>query len=164
MDYARVWAGTYQTCAGRFSGGALNGSDSTVERWANSIGSTAAHEAGHNYGLSHADGEVPLTPGEDAPLSPEDARKHHLMRAGSVNGMLAYSFDDRARGRHFSDHEYSVLASNVGLAMDTMWNWDFINPVQRPVQSCAWSFLAASKHLSFPGRFQELPARGSIRS
>ena len=37
--------------------GALRGNHSTLERWANSIGSTAAHEAGHNYGLSHADGD-----------------------------------------------------------------------------------------------------------
>jgi len=147
VDYARVWAGTYQTCAGRFSGGALNGSDSTVERWANSIGSTAAHEAGHNYGLSHADGEFPLAPGEDAPLSPEDARKHHLMRAGSVNGMLAYSFDDRARHRHFSDHEYSVLASNVGLAMDTMWNWDFINPSAATGTKLRMEFLSGQQTL-----------------
>jgi hypothetical protein len=116
VDYARVWAGTYQTCAGGPTGGALHGGNSTLERWANSIGSTAGHEAAHNYGLSHADGDFPLAPGEDA-------FTHHLMRAGG-----AYNFGHRAERRHFSDHEYSVLASNVGLTMDTMWNWDFINP------------------------------------
>jgi hypothetical protein len=135
VDYARVWAGTYQTCAGRPPGGALNGSDSTVERWANSIGSTAAHEAGHNYGLSHHDGDEPLAAGEDAVT-------HHLMRAGP-----AYSFGDRAERRHFSDHEYSVLASNVGLAVDTMWNWDFINPSAATGTKLRMEFLSARQTL-----------------
>lgn len=140
LDYARVWGGTYQTCAGGLVGGELHGSKSTLERWANSIGSTAAHEGGHNYGLSHADGEFPLEYGEDA-------RKHHLMRAGALNGMLTYTFDDRAERRHFSDHEYSVVASNVGLAMDTMWNWDFINPSATTGTKLRMEFLSAQQTL-----------------
>ena len=135
VDYARVWAGTFQTCAGGPTGGALHGSNSTLERWANSIGSTAAHEAGHNYGLSHADGDVPVAPGEDA-------YTHHLMRAGS-----AYSFTDRTEPRHFSDHEYSVVASNVGLAMDTMWNWDFINPSAATGTKLRMEFLSGQQTL-----------------
>ena len=114
QDFARVWAGTFQTCA-TGTNGALSGSNSTTARWANSIGSTAAHEAGHNYGLSHADG-IPLR-------ANEDTWRNHLMRRGD-----AYIWAERTKRRHFSDNEYSILAANVGLAMDTMWNWDFINP------------------------------------
>ncbi|MBX9776678.1 MAG: hypothetical protein K2Y71_20055 [Xanthobacteraceae bacterium] len=115
VDFARVWAGAFQQCATGV-GGALRDGNSTTERWANSIGSTIAHEAGHNYGLSHLDGG-PHRPGEDS-------WSHHLMRAGTGS----YTWHHRAKRRHFSDHEYSVLAANVGLAMGTMWNWDFINP------------------------------------
>ena len=53
VDSARVWAGTYQDVGGG-AGGALNGASSTLQRWARGIGGTAAHEAGHNYGLSHS--------------------------------------------------------------------------------------------------------------
>jgi hypothetical protein len=114
VDFARVWAGTYQTQYGG-AGQALNGANSTLDRWARSIGGTAAHEGGHNYGMSHADGLV-LVPGED-PV------QHHIMAAGSN-----YSGEDRAGyRRHFSDHEYSLLAANVGLSIQTMWNWDLIN-------------------------------------
>jgi hypothetical protein len=115
VDYSRVWAGSYQNCAGG-AGGQLNGVNSTLQRWANAIGGTAAHEAGHNYGASHSAGLV-LGAGED-PLV------HHLMASGSH-----YSYADRAGyRRHFSNNEYSILASNVGLSVQTMWNWDLINP------------------------------------
>ena len=33
-----------------------------------------------------------------------------------------------AKPRHFSNFETSLLARHVGLAMDTMWTWNFINP------------------------------------
>lgn len=116
VNFARVWAGTYEQCA-TGAGGALHGANSTLERWARSIGGTAAHEAGHGFGLAHTDGNRPLAPGEDA-------RVHHIMAPGPT-----YSFDDRADfRRHFSDHEYSVLAANVGLSVQTTWSWDFVNP------------------------------------
>src|SRR5207247_200768 len=82
VDYARVWSRTFQTCAGG-SRGQLSGNKSTVARWANAIGSTAAHEAAHNYGLSHEDG---------GPHSAnEDAWVNHLMREGRGT----YSWKDR---------------------------------------------------------------------
>jgi hypothetical protein len=115
VDSARVWAGTYQTSYGG-TGGALTGANSTLQRWAFSIGGTAAHEAGHNYGISHADGLVLATG--------EDVVQHHIMASGSN-----YSGEDRAGyRRHFSNREYSLLAANVGLAIQTMWNWDLVNP------------------------------------
>lgn len=113
VDYSYVWGKTYQDWTGG-PGGALNGVNSTLDRWANSIGGTAAHEAGHNYGLAH---NTTLAPGEDT-------YKHHVMPAGgSLNA------EDRAGyRRHFSDGEFSTLAANVGLSLQTMWNWDMVNP------------------------------------
>jgi hypothetical protein len=54
VDYAHVFGGSYPSLAGG-AGGALNGANSTLQRWAFSIGGTAAHEAGHTYGLQHND-------------------------------------------------------------------------------------------------------------
>jgi hypothetical protein len=148
-QFARIWAGTFETCAGAPAMGKLHGPNSTLDRWANSIGGTAAHEAAHNYGLSHADGCVPTQTGEDP-------WKHHLMRAGNpkpTDGCpmppppQGYSFEDQARRRHFSDHEYSLLASNVGLAMDTMWNWDFTNPNSDAAAKLRMSFLSTRPQL-----------------
>lgn len=138
VDFARVWAGTYQNCAGAPAGAALNGPKSTLQRWANSIGGTIAHEGGHNYGAAHADGLI-LAPGEDA-------LEHHIMANGTQ-----YSFEDRANPRHFSDHEYSLLASNVGLAMDTMWSWDFINPNAETGFRLRMEFLSAKPTLILSG-------------
>ena len=110
---ARVWAGTYQNSAG-FPGGALEGSNSTSTRWGNAIGGTAAHEAGHTYGLSH---NTTTLPGEDA-------FGRHLMPAGSE-----VTQEQRAGyRRHFSDTEFSTLAANIGLSIQTMHNWDLVNP------------------------------------
>lgn len=115
IDFARVWAGTYQASAGG-AGGALSGANSTTERWAFSIGGTAAHEAGHTYGLSHADGET-VKPGEDS-------LHHHIMPRGAL-----LTNEDRAGSRrHFDDTSFGILAANVGLSIETLHNWDFTNP------------------------------------
>jgi hypothetical protein len=113
VGFARVWAGTYQVSAG-FVGGALEGANSTVNRWGRAIGGTAAHEAGHSYGLVH---NTTTLPGEDA-------FGRHLMPAGSD-----VTQEQRAGyRRHFSDTEFSTLAGNVGLSIQTMHNWDLVNP------------------------------------
>jgi hypothetical protein len=130
VDFARVWGGTYQVTAGG-AGGALNGANSTVERWARSIGGTSAHEGGHNYGLSHGDGLVVGTG--------EDAQTRHIMASGSH-----YTDEQRAGyRRHFSDHEYSILAANVGLSVQTMYNWDFVNPNAQTAVKLRMDFLSA---------------------
>ncbi len=114
-DFARVFAHTYQGLAGG-SGGALNGANATLERWAFSIGGTAAHEAGHTYGATHTQGAAVL-PGEDAIGT-------HIMPAGSN-----VSLEQRACcRRHFDDTVFSILAANVGLSIETIHNWDFTNP------------------------------------
>jgi hypothetical protein len=142
VDFSRVWAGAFQQCAtGR--GDPLNGSDSTTQRWANAIGSTIAHEAGHNYGLSHDDGQ-PLRSGEGS-------YHRHLMRAGN-----AYFWRDYVARRSFSDHEYSVLAQNVGLAMDTMWSWNFVNPndITKPnAVKLRMEFLSVRPSLAVSGTY-----------
>jgi hypothetical protein len=135
VDFARVWAGTYQVLAGG-AGGALNGANSTVERWGRSIGGTSAHEAGHNYGMSHGDGLV-LQPGEDA-------LTRHIMASGSH-----YSDEQRAGyRRHFSDREYSLLAANVGLSVQTMYNWDFTNPNAQTAVKLRMDFLSVQTTLT----------------
>jgi hypothetical protein len=140
VDYAHEWAATYQGLYGG-AGGALNGANSTLERWARAIGGTAAHEAGHNYGLSHNDG-LPVAPGED-PLV------HHIMASGSH-----YSGEDRAGfRRHFSDHEYSVLAANVGLSVQTIWNWDFANPNSQTATKLQMDFLSTQASLTVTGPY-----------
>jgi hypothetical protein len=127
LGFARVWAGTYQNSAG-FPGGALEGANSTVNRWSRAIGGTAAHEAGHTYGLSH---NTTTLPGED------DFGRH-LMPAGSD-----VSQEERAGyRRHFSDTEFSTLASNVGLSIQTMHNWDLVNPNSQTAHQFRMTFLS----------------------
>ncbi len=140
IDFAKVWAGTYQFSAGG-AGGALNGANSTLARWARSIGGTAAHEGGHNYGLSHNDG-LPVAAGEDA-------LTRHIMASGS-------HFTDEQRAgyrRHFSDHEYEVLAANVGLSVQTMWNWDFVNPNAQTAVKVRINFLSTQPSLAVSGPY-----------
>jgi len=116
-DYARTWAGTEEGLMGDgTTGGELSGANSTVQRWAFAIGGTAAHEAGHTYGLTHSDGAAVL-PGEPGITT-------HIMPAGSN-----VPFSARAGfRRHFDDTSFGILASNVGLSLETLHNWDYTNP------------------------------------
>jgi hypothetical protein len=93
IDFARVWAGTYTVCEGGLGPtggtgcsmtGALTGANSTLARWAQAIGGTAAHEAGHTYGLAHSDDDPPNDPSQPGPgpAPGEDAFNFHLMPAG----------------------------------------------------------------------------------
>jgi hypothetical protein len=135
VDFAYVWGATYQGQYGG-AGGALAGAKSTLDRWARALGGTTAHEAGHNYGLSHNDG-LPVATGEDV-------LEHHIMASGSH-----YSGEDRAGfRRHFSDHEYAVLAANVGLSVQTIWNWDFVNPNAQAARKLRIDILATQASLT----------------
>lgn len=129
VDFARVWAGSYQARAGG-AGGALNGASSTLDRWAASIGGTAAHEAGHLFGLSHGNGAT-VKPGEDA-------LTRHIMPQGSL------VTDEQRAGyrRHFNDTEFSILAANVGLSIQTMHNWDLTNPNSVAARELQMEFLS----------------------
>lgn len=140
VDYAHEWAATYQGMYGGASG-ALNGANSTLERWADSIGGTAAHEGGHTYGLQHSDG-LPVAPGEDA-------LTRHLMASGDH-----YDGEQRAGyRRHFSDHEYAVLAANVGLSVQTIWNWDFVNPNAQSANKLVMDVLSSQASLTVSGPY-----------
>ena len=66
LGHGRVWGGRYQNDGSGAPGGALNGVNSSTARWANAIGGTAAHEAGHTYGLFH---NTTLLAGEDTPAA-----------------------------------------------------------------------------------------------
>ena len=145
VDSARVWAGSYQQCTGG-AGGQLNGANSTLARWARSIGGTAAHEAGHNYGISHGDGLV-LAAGEDI-------LQHHIMAQGSN-----FSYAQRAGfRRHFSNNEFSILASNVGLSIQTMWNWDMVNPNPQAGRRLRMSFLSVQPSLILSWSYAGAPS------
>lgn len=122
IDHARVWAGSYPLgCGG--SSGALTGANSTLARWGNAIGGTAAHEAGHNYGLQHGD--------DSFIQAGEDNRFNHIMPSATLAGDTppVPTCDFRAGvKRHFSDATFSILAHNVGLVSQSVGNWDFVNP------------------------------------
>lgn len=137
QDYARVWGGTYKAlwaAGGSYPPLVLSGANSTLARWANCIGGTASHEAGHNYGLSHS---TVLRPGED-PMP------NHLMPAGSnIDG------EHRCHNRHFSDESYEILGHNIGLNTFTLTNWDFINPNAQEAHSCVLTILTHAASLSF---------------
>ena len=148
IDFARVWGGTYLTCEGATptggctTTGSLTGANATLDRWAQAIGGTSAHEAGHTYGLSHTDEDPPdnlcQQPGP-APLAGEDSYHRHSMPAGCY-----LSGDDRASyRRHFGDRTYSLLAANVGLSIQTMHNWDLKNPNAEDGHSLAIDFLSS---------------------
>ncbi len=133
QDYARVWAHSYKTSCGA-AGEALSGTGSTLERWAMSIGETAAHEAGHNYGLSHS---TTVRPGEDA-------FTNHIMPAGPT-----IPCETRAGvNRHFSDESYEILAHNIGLNVMTLWNWDLVNPNSQDAYSCELTILSTAASLT----------------
>jgi hypothetical protein len=87
-----------------------------------------AHEGGHTYGLVH----------NTTTLTGEDSFTRHLMPAGS-----AVSQEQRAAyRRHFSDTEFSVLAANVGLSIQTMHNWDLVNPNSTAARRFRLTFLS----------------------
>src|SRR3984893_11655990 len=148
IDFARVWAGIYTTCEGGDRMGncsmtmALTGANATLERWGQAIGGTAAHEAGHTYGLSHADDNPQInsceSTGNHAPITGEDAFNRHLMPAG-----CELTGEARAGSRrHFSDWTYGILATNIGLSIETMHNWDLVNPNAQEARSLVIDFLS----------------------
>jgi hypothetical protein len=147
VDNARVWAGTYVTCEGGNGvggcsmTGALAGANSTLDHWAQAIGGSAAHEAGHTYGLAHSVDNTPTACGGEPGLGPlpgEDNFKRHLMPSGcNLDGM------DRANyRRHVSDRGFGLLATNVGLSIQTMHNWDLVNPNSASASSLRIDFLS----------------------
>ena len=146
IDFARVWGGTYVNCEGGDGmgncsmTGALTGANSTLDHWSQAIGGTAAHEAGHTYGLLHTDDNPPMgceDPGAGT-LPGEDGYKRHLMPAGcNLDGQ-----DRTTYRRHFSDRTFGLLATNVGLSIQTMHNWDMVNPNAADASSLTIEFLS----------------------
>lgn len=136
QDYGRVWAASFDDSYGG-AGGALNGANSTLDRWATAIGHTTSHEAGHNYGLGHGD-SIPRAG------SAEDARSNHDMATGgTLSGEIRAS-----RNRHFSDQSYEILAHNVGLNIQTVFNWDFMNPNAEEANSLEITLLSSAESLT----------------
>lgn len=162
IDFARVWAGTYTTCEGGggppdggvgCTGGALTGAGNTLDNWAQAIGGTAAHEAGHTYGLAHTDDDPPPCPatpncddsqGGPTPTPGEDPYYQHLMPAG-YNLTASQRADYR---RHFSNRTYGLLATNVGLSVETMHNWTLTNPNAQTGSSLTIAFLSTLPSVS----------------
>ncbi len=133
-DYSRVWSGTFEE---EFtgSGESLEGTNSTLERWARALASTVTHEAGHNYGMGHPDAN---------PRTGEDVNTNHIMIAGGSN-----TGENRAGvNKHFSDRSYEILAHNVGLNIKTLHNWDFVNPNSVDAHSLELTILSSAASLS----------------
>jgi len=147
VDFARVWGGTYTQCEGGngMGGctvtGSLAGANSTLDRWAEAIGGTAAHEGGHNYGLSHTD-DNPVNStciSGQGERPGEDIYEHHLMPSGcNLTGEARAGYR-----RHFSDRTFGLLATSVGLTVETMHNWDLINPNAQSATSLTIEFLSS---------------------
>jgi hypothetical protein len=148
-----VWAGAYVTCEGGDGAGncsmqgALTGANNTLDRWAQAIGGTAAHESGHTYGLNHSDDDGPggscPDPGP-GPEAGEDALTRHLMPSGC-------NLDGNSRAgyrRHVSNRGYGILATNVGLSIQTMHNWDLVNPNAQAGRSLAIDFLSSQSSIN----------------
>jgi hypothetical protein len=135
QDYSRVYARSFELSFGG-GGGALEGANSTLQRWATAIGHTASHEAGHNFGLSH---------NNSAPRTGEDEQNNHIMATGGT-GLTG---EMRAgRNRHFSDQSYEILGHNVGLRVKTLYNWDFVNPNAEEAHSLVLTILSTASTLT----------------
>lgn len=168
QDFTRVWAASFDDAYGG-TGGALNGTNSTLERWATAIGSTTSHEAAHNYGVGHCDATS---------LTGEDGEGNHIMNTGTPanSGCTHTGVDgeDRAGNRrHFSDQSYEQLAHNVGLNIQTVYNWDFINPNAADAHSLELTLLSSAASLSIgtwwngsrsPWRDPTISSTGSTKS
>lgn len=135
QDYSRVYAATFDTQYGG-AGGALNGANSTLERWATAIGGTTSHEGAHNYGAGH---------GDSAPRAGEASQNNHIMATGSTG--LTGEIRAGTR-RHFSDRSYEILAHNVGLNIMSVYNWDFVNPNAETAHSLEFTLLSSASSLS----------------
>lgn len=143
QDFARVWSDQFDVTYGG-TGGALDGTGSTLERWATIIGGTAVHEGGHNYGLNHTDA-APRTG------TTEDATLNHVMATGNDFGATVFERgDNRAkRIRHFSDTSFEILGHNIGLNAKTLSNWDFVNPNDVNATELRITVLSTASSLSF---------------
>jgi hypothetical protein len=154
----RVWAGAYVACEGGAGDGvncsmtgALTGANNTLDHWAQAIGGTSAHESGHTYGVVHSDDDPPMGGFDSAcgeyglgPAAGEDSLTRHLMPNGC-------RLDGHARTtyrRHFSDRAFGILATNIGLSVQTMHNWDFVNPNAGAARSLSIEFLSALASIS----------------
>lgn len=135
QDFARVWSGTFLDEFGG-AGGALNGANSTLERWATAIAETTAHEAGHNYGAAH---------NNSVAIAGEDVTTNHVMATNA----LGLTGEIRAGvNRHFSNTSYGILAHNIGLNLKTLHNWDFVNPNATDAHSLKLTILSTASSLS----------------
>lgn len=142
QDYARIWAGSFLAAYGG-TGEALEGLDSTLERWATAIAGTVSHEVAHNYGSSHPDSAP-------RPSSAEDAQNNHILATGST-GLTG---DQRAGlDRHFSDTSYEILGYNLGLNVKTVYNWDFYNPNDEDAYEMIIKILSEANSLTVDWAF-----------
>jgi hypothetical protein len=136
-DYARVWGRGFHDSYGG-AGEAVAPANATLERWATAIAGTAAHEAGHNFGLPHE---------FSAPRPGEDMQNNHLLATGST-GLTG---EQRVTRRHFSDRSFETLGYNLGLNTKTLSNWDFVNPNDSAATGLRIRLLSTAGSLSLTG-------------
>ena len=141
QDYGRVWAGLFADLTAGTDPtytGMLSGTNSTLDRWANAIGSTVSHEAAHDYGVPHS-------AATSRPGSAEDSTLNHII---ATTGMGLTGEIRAGVNRHFSDTEYELLGYNVGLITKTLSNWDFENPNAEAASKMKLTLLSAASTLT----------------
>jgi len=112
QDFCRVWVSELQG----WVTSELTGANSTAERWATGIANIAMHETSHNYGSTHSDA---------IPVSGEDVPENHFIADPALGATPATIVD---RLNHHSDTSYEKLGHDLGLTIQTLHNWDFVNP------------------------------------
>lgn len=151
QNFARVFAQQFHSSYGG-TGGALDGANSTLERWATCIGGTSAHEPGHNYGLMHENAQPRAGTTEDAVLN-------HVMATSNDFGSTTFERgDNRARRiRHFSDTSFEILGHNIGLTSATLSNWDFVNPNNTNATTLRMRLLSSASSLTLGWVYSSSP-------
>ena len=155
-DYARVWAGRFRdecmTSSASGELGALEGTNSTLARWARAIGHTASHEAGHGYGLRHDYSEPRQEQSTTSefvnPDATEDPQENHILISQTSSDAWKRCQIRADKARHFSDTSYEVLGHNIGLNIKTVHNWDFTNINERAAHSMTVTILSMADDLT----------------
>ncbi|HKR25664.1 MAG TPA: hypothetical protein VJS15_10420 [Allosphingosinicella sp.] len=139
QDYVRFWVADLTAWARQ--GGQLQIGIATLEQWATAMANVIVHEVGHNDGTGHADAAP-------RPNTNEDVSTNHFMSPLSppTNTVFVNAYVNALK--HHSDTSYEALAHSVGLAAQTVYNWDFVNPNATRADSFTITLLAMQPNVT----------------